>query len=185
MSEEVPGASDARSVSPWWGVAAVVIAAVPFAVSPSLVRLPFVIVTLVLGVWALVAAFKSRSRSDRRRASAVLAVVALVAAAVMVVATITGIVAERERPRLVSIEAAGADIMQVDYATSTSQRSETWGSGDRHSFHAWGTETTVHVTAMIGHDEPLTCTIFIDNEPVMSESSSTDEVACTYVYPWL
>lgn len=185
MSEELPDASDARSVSPWWGVAAVVITAVPFAVYPSLVRLPFVIVALAMGAWALVAALRARSRPTRRRASAVLAVVALVGAAVMVVATITGIVAERERPRLVSIEAAGADIMQVDFESGAERYSETWGSGDRQSFVASGTDTTVHVTAMIGHDGPLTCTIYIDNEPVVSESSSTDEVSCTYVYPWL
>lgn len=185
MSEKLPGASGVRSVSPWWGVAAVVIAAVPFAMYPSPVRLPFVIVALALGVWAVVAALMTRSRPARRRASSLLAVVALVAAAVLVVANIAGVITERERPRLVSIEAAGADIMQVDYETDTSPRSETWGSGDRHSFLASGTETTVHVTAMIGHDEPITCTIYVDNEPVMTESSTTGEVTCTYVHPWL
>ncbi|MFD5599717.1 hypothetical protein ACFWHR_06630 [Leucobacter sp. NPDC058333] len=131
------------------------------------------------------AALRARPRPARRRGFVVLAVVAVVVGIVVVIAAIIGIAAERNRPRLVSIEAAGADIMQVDYETSTSQRSETWGSGDRHSFRASGTETTVQVTAEIGHDEPITCTIYIDNEPVMSESSSSDEVTCTYVYPWL
>ena len=185
MSEELPGATDRRSVSPWWGVAAIVIAAVPFAVYPSLVRVPFVIVALVLGAWAVVAAVKTRSRPDRRRASAVLAIVALVAAIVLVVATIAGIVAERERPRLVSIEATGADIMQVEYVANGDQVSQMWGSGDLYGFLSSGTETTVHVTAMIGPAEPLTCKIYIDNELVVQQTSSTDEVTCTYVYPWL
>lgn len=185
MSEGLPDASDARPVSPWWGVAAVVIAAAPFAVSPSLVRLPFVAVALALGVWASVAALKERSRPAHSRASSVLAMVALVASIVLVVATVIGVVAERDRPRVVSIEADGADIMKVDYVADGDQRSQTWGSGDLHGFLASGSETSVHVTAMIGFAEAITCKIYIDNKLVMSKSSSTGEVTCTYVHPWL
>ncbi|MEV8251540.1 hypothetical protein AB0O87_11545 [Microbacterium sp. NPDC076768] len=185
MSEESSGGDAARAVSPWWGVAAVVIAVVPFALQPALVRLPFVIVALTLGVWAVVAALKTRSNPARRRTSSILAVVAVLAAVVMVIATIVGVNAERNRPRLVSIEASGSDIMRVNYDGGEYSSSEIWGSGDRHSFGAEGTRATVHVTAQIGPAEPLTCKIYIDNELVVTEVSTTDEVSCTYVYPWL
>ncbi|MEV8251538.1 hypothetical protein AB0O87_11535 [Microbacterium sp. NPDC076768] len=185
MSEEVSSGDATRAVSPWWGVAAVVIATVPFAVQPALVRLPFIIVALALGAWAVVAALKTRSKPAHRRTSSILAVVALLAAVIMVIATVVGVNAERNRPRVVTIEASGSDIMRVNYDGGEYSASQIWGSGDRSSFLAEGTRATVHVTAQIGPAEPLTCKIYIDNEIVVTEVSTTDEVSCTYVYPWL
>ncbi|MEV8251539.1 hypothetical protein AB0O87_11540 [Microbacterium sp. NPDC076768] len=185
MSEESSGGDAPRAVSLWWGVAAVVIAVVPFALQPALVRLPFVIVALALGAWAVVAALKTRSKPARRRTSSILAVVAVLAAVVMVIATIVGVNAERNRPRVVVVEATGSDIMRVKFSGGDYPYSGIWGSGDRYSFLAEGTQATMHVTAQIGPAEPLTCKIYIDNELVVTEVSTTDEVSCTYVYPWL
>ena len=187
MSEQLPatsGAHPARPASAWLAAAAILVAIAPLTIFPSLMRLPFVLVAVALGVWALIVALRTREKPHLRRTSSVLAVVAALAAIVAVGATIIGLIDDRERPRLVSVEAAGADMLQVEYPTSIGFVSQTWGSGDRQSFLSSGDQTTVHVTAMMNTDQPLTCKIFIDNELVVTESSNTNEVSCTYEYPW-
>lgn len=172
------------SSSTWWAIVAAAVALAAFLPYPSVTRIPFLALALGFALWALIVAIQSRTHPNKRRLSNTLAVTAGVAAVAMVAVTIIGVASDRNSPRIVMIEAFGNGPLTVESETNAAEFSQTWESGNHFSFVAPGDEITVTVTAKADTDVDTECKIYIDDELVLHETSTTDTVTCTYDYPW-
>lgn len=172
------------STSVWWAIIAAAVALAAFLPYPSATRVPFLAVALGFALWALIVAIQSRTHPNKRRMSNTLAVMAGAAAVAMVAATVIGVAYDRNHPRVVMIEAFGSAPLTVESETNAGEFSQTWESGNRFSFIAPGDEISVTVTAPKDSDLDTECKIYIDDELVLHERSSTESATCTYDYPW-